>query len=179
MLQKIAAAVVTVLVVFVVLVAMQPAEFRVARSTTIAAPRAVVFPLVNDLHAFQQWNPYAKKDPAMTQSFEGPPAGPGAVYKWKGNPEIGEGSMTITETRPDELVRIRLEFLEPFRAINTVDFTFETQGDQTAVTWSMAGTNNLTAKAIQLFVDMDEMVGGDFDKGLADLKALAEGRAAS
>ena len=172
--QKIVAAIVTVLVVFVVLVAMQPGEFRVARSTTIAASPSVAFAQVNDLHAFNQWNPWTRKDLAMKQSYEGPRAGPGAVYRWEGNAEVGAGSMTITETRPSELVRMRLEFHKPLRAINAVDFTFEPVGDRTAVTWSMAGTNNLTAKAMHLFMDMDAMVGSDFEKGLADMKALAE-----
>ena len=113
----------------------------------------------------------------MKQSWEGPAAGPGAIYRWSGNAEIGEGSMTITETRPNELVRLELAFLKPFRATNVVDFTFEPKGDQTIVTWSMSGTNNLTAKAIHVFMNVDKMVGTDFEKGLADMKALAESRA--
>lgn len=178
MLQKIVAVIVALLVVFVVLVAMQPAEFHVARSTTIAAAPAAVFAQVNDLHAFNEWNPWAKRDPAMKQAYEGPPAGPGAVYLWEGNAEVGMGSMKILETRPNELVRLELAFRKPFRATNLVEFTFEPKGEQTLVTWNMHGVNDLTAKAIHLFMDMDAMVGGDFEKGLADMKALAESRVA-
>jgi len=174
MLMKILVVVVAILAVLSVIVALQPSEFRIARSTTISAPPAALFPRVNDLHAFQEWNPYAKKDPAMTQSWEGPAAGPGAVYRWSGNAEIGEGSMRILESRPNELVRIELAFLRPFETTNTVDFTFVPSGDQTTVTWSMSGTNGFMAKAAGLVMDMDAMVGGDFEKGLADMKALAE-----
>jgi hypothetical protein len=174
MLRTILNALVTVLVVFAVLVAVQPAEFRVARSSTISALPPAVFARVNDLHAFQEWSPWAKRDPAMKYSYEGPQSGPGAVYRWEGDSEVGAGSMTITESRPSELVRMKLEILKPFRTINIVEFTFEPQGDQTAVTWSMAGTNNLTGKAVRLFMDMDRIVGGDFEKGLADLGSLVE-----
>ena len=179
MLKKILVAILATITVLAVIVAMQPSEFRIARSTTISAPPAALFARVNDLHAFQQWNPYAKKDPTMMQSWEGPPAGPGAVYRWSGNAEIGEGSMKILESRPNELVRIELAFVRPFEATNAVDFTFVPNGDQTTVTWSMSGTNGFMAKAVGLFMDMDAMVGGDFEKGLADMKALAEGQAAS
>ena len=176
MIIKILIALVAIIAIFAVFVSMQPAEFRIARSTTISAPPAALFARVNDLHAFQEWNPYAKKDPAMKQSWEGPTAGPGAIYRWSGNAEIGEGSMKILESRPNELVRLELAFLKPFQATNTVDFTFVPAGEQTTVTWSMTGTNGFMAKAASLLMDMDKMVGGDFEKGLADMKALAEGR---
>ena len=178
MLKKIVVLVIAVLFVLATTIAMQPAEFRIARSITVAAPPAVLFAEVNDLHAFQVWNPYAKKDPAMKQSYEGPPAGVGASYAWAGNQEVGTGRMTIVESRPNDLVRMKLEFLAPFRATNVAEFTFEPAGNDTVVTWSMSGTNDLMGKAIGLVMDMDKMVGGDFEKGLADLEALAEARAA-
>lgn len=178
MLKKIVVLVISVLFVLATTVAMQPAEFRIARSITVSAPPAVLFAQVNDLHAFQVWNPYAKKDPAMKQTYEGPPAGVGAAYAWAGNQDVGTGRMTIVESRPDELVRMKLEFLAPFRATNVAEFTFEPDGDDTVVTWSMSGTNDLMGKAIGLMMDMDKMVGGDFEKGLADLEALAEAGAA-
>ncbi len=178
MLKKIVVLVICVLFVLATTIAMQPAEFRIARSITVSAPPAVLFAQVNDLHAFQVWNPYAKKDPAMKQTYEGPPAGVGAAYAWAGNQEVGTGRMTIVESRANELVRMKLEFLAPFRATNGAEFTFEPAGDGTVVTWSMSGTNDLMGKAISLVMDMDKMVGGDFEKGLADLKTLAESRAA-
>ena len=163
-----------IIVIFVIMVALQPAEFRIVRSASISAPPAVVFAQVNDLHKWQEWSPWAKMDPAAKNTFEGPPAGTGAAFRWAGNNKVGEGTMTITESRPSELIRFKLEFLEPFKATNTAEFTFKPEGNQTAVTWSMFGKNNFMAKAFGLFVNCDKMVGGQFEKGLADLKSLAE-----
>ena len=118
--------------------------------------------------------PYAKRDPAMKKTYEGAPAGTGAIYTWAGNNEVGEGRLTIVESRPNELITIKLEFVRPFAATNTAEFTFKPEGDQTAVTWSLTGKNNLISKAIGLFMDVDKMVGGDFEKGLADLKSVKE-----
>jgi hypothetical protein len=129
---------------------------------------------VNDFHKWEEWSPWAKLDPAAKATFEGPSAGTGAIFRWAGNKEVGEGSMTITESRPSDLIRIRLEFLKPFAATNTAEFTFKPEGDQTAVTWSMAGQNNFMSKAICLFMDRDKMVGGKFEEGLAAMKSIAE-----
>jgi len=153
---------------------MQPSEFRVVRSATISAPPPAVFAQVNDFHKWEAWNPWAKIDPAMKQGYEGTPAGVGAIYIWAGNNEVGEGRMTITESRPSELIRIKLEFFKPFAATNSAEFTFKPEGNQTAVTWRMSGENNFLAKAIHLFVNMDKMIGGQFEKGLADMKLLVE-----
>ena len=177
MLKKILLGVVAVLVVFAVIVALQPADFKVVRSASITAEPATVFSEVNDLHRWNAWSPWAKLDPAMKQTHAGAPAGTGAIYSWAGNSDVGEGRMTITESRPNELVRIKLEFLKPFAATNTTEFTFKPQGNQTAVTWSMAGEKNFISKAMCLFMNMDKMVGGDFEKGLASLKSIAESRA--
>jgi hypothetical protein len=121
--------------VLVVIVALQPSEFRVARSTTISASPPAVFAQVNDFHNWQAWNPFAKNDPAMKQSYEGAPAGTGAVYTWSGNKEVGEGRMTITESRPSDLIRINLEFFKPFAAKSVAEFIFKPEGSQTVVTW--------------------------------------------
>jgi len=164
MLKKIFIGIGVIIIVFLIVVATRPAEFRVTRSASISAPPAVVFAQVNDLHKWDAWSPWAKLDPAMKQTHEGAPAGPGAVYSWAGNSDVGEGRMTITESRPDELVRIKLEFLKPFAAVSTTEFMFKPEGNQTAVTWSMTGTNNFMAKAMCLFMNMDKMVGGDFEK---------------
>ncbi len=163
-----------VVVVLVVVVALQPADFRVARSATMSAPAPVVFSQVNDLHKWEAWNPWQKKDPAMKLTFAGPPAGPGASYSWAGNNEVGEGRLTITESRQSDMVRIKLEFMKPFAATNTAEFTFKPEGDRTAVTWSMEGRNNFFAKALHLVMNMDKMVGGEFEKGLADMKSVVE-----
>jgi uncharacterized protein YndB with AHSA1/START domain len=155
-------------------VASRPSEFRVARTATIDAPVPVVFAQVNDFHRWAAWSPYDKRDQAMRKTYEGAPAGTGAIYAWAGNKEVGEGRSTITESRPNELIRIRLEFARPFKATSTAEFTFRPEGDRTAVTWSLTGRNNFMVKAIGLFMDMDRMIGGDFEQGLAQMKSVAE-----
>jgi hypothetical protein len=177
MLKKILIALAVIVIVFVAVVALQPSEFRVARTATISAPAPAVFAQVNDFHNWNAWSPWAKLDPAMKQTYEGAPAGTGAISTWTGNKDVGEGRMTITESRPSELVRIKLEFVKPFRATNTAEFTFKPEGDQTIVTWSMAGKNNFMAKAFGLFMNMDKMIGGDFEKALANLKSATEAAA--
>jgi uncharacterized protein YndB with AHSA1/START domain len=174
MLKKIFIGIVVIVVAFAVIVALQPSEFRVARGTTISAPPATVFAQVNDFHNWEAWSPWAKLDPAAKATFEGPRAGKGAIFRWAGNEEVGEGSMMITESRPSDLIRIKLDFLKPFEATNTAEFTFKPEGNQTAVTWSMEGQNNFIAKAVCLFMNMDKMVGGQFEKGLASMKSIAE-----
>jgi uncharacterized protein YndB with AHSA1/START domain len=175
--RKILIGLVVVLAGLVVVIALQPSEFRVERTVTVAAPAPMVFAQVNDFHHWEAWNPWGKIDPAMKQAYAGAPAGVGAVYSWVGNHEVGEGRMTITESRPSELIRIRLDFLKPFSATSTAEFAFQPVGDQTAVTWSMIGTNNFVAKAIHLVLNMDRMIGGQFEIGLARLKANAEASA--
>jgi uncharacterized protein YndB with AHSA1/START domain len=165
--------------VLAVVVALQPADFRIERSTTIAAPAPAVFAQVNDFRRWDAWSPWARVDPTMKQTFEGAPAGAGAVYRWMGNREVGEGRMTMTDSQPPELVRIRLEFMKPFAATNTAEFTFRPEGERTAVTWRMTGQRNFVAKAVCLVMDMDAMVGGMFEKGLAQMKTVAETAAKS
>jgi uncharacterized protein YndB with AHSA1/START domain len=174
MLKTILITLVVIVVVFIVVASMQPSEFSVTRTATISAPPPAVFAQVNDLHKWEEWSPWAKRDPAAKKTYEGPSAGTGAIYRWAGNKEVGEGSLTITESRPNDLIRMKLEFLKPFQATNTVEFTFKPQGDQTLVTWTMMGKNNFIAKVLHLFMDMDKMVGGDFEKGLAQIKSLVE-----
>jgi uncharacterized protein YndB with AHSA1/START domain len=159
---------------FVVVVLTRPDDFRLSRSTTIAAPPAVVFAQVNDFHKWEAWSPWAKLDPYATNSFEGPAEGVGAKFSWAGNSKVGTGSMTITESRPDDLVRLRLDFLKPFKQTSTTEFTMQPTENQTVVTWTMTGKNNFMAKAFSLFMDCEKMIGPDFEKGLANLKAVAE-----
>ena len=179
MLETILIIVAIIVALFIVVVIMQPSEFRVERSGTVAAPAKEVFAQVNDFHNWEAWSPWAKRDPAMKQTYEGPPAGKGAIYSWTGNKQVGEGRMTITESRPSEYVRINLEFLRPFKATNTAEFAFKPQGSETAVTWSMTGRKNFVFKAFGLFMNMDKMVGNDFEKGLAQMKRVVEGTAKS
>jgi len=168
---------VAAVVVLLVVVALQPSSFRIERSATIAAPPAAVFAQVNDFHNWEAWNPWQKVDPGVKNTYSGAPAGPGATFAWQGNKDVGEGRMTIVESHPNDLVKIRLEFLKPFAATNTADFTFVPAGNQTRVTWAMFGDNSFMAKAMGLIMNMDKMVGGQFEKGLADLKSIAETKA--
>ena len=162
------------LAVLAVIVSIQPDTFRVARSRTMAAPPPVVFAQVDDLRNWEAWNPWQKKDPAMKLAFSGPPTGPGASYSWAGNKDVGEGSLTIKESRPNDLVRIELQFTKPFRGTNTATFTFAPAGNQTNVTWIMEGRNTFLSKALHLVMNMDKMIGNDFEKGLANMKAVVE-----
>ena len=177
MLVKILIVLAVAVVVVVIVVALQPAEDQVARRATSAAPPAAVFAQVNDLHQFQTWNPFAR-DPAAKNTFEGAPAGVGAVLAWSGNSQVGEGRMTIIESRPNELIRIRLDFVRPFASTAFAEFTFTPEGGRTAVTWSMTGRKNFISKAMGLVVSMDRMIGGQFELGLATLKSLSEAAAA-
>jgi hypothetical protein len=174
MLIKILIALIVIVAVFAIIVAVQPSEFRIVRSASISAPAPEVFAQVNDFHKWQAWSPWAKLDPAAKATFEGPSAGTGAIFRWAGNKEVGEGSMMIIESRPSEVIRIKLEFLKPFAATNTAEFTFKPEGNKTAVTWSMSGRNNFIAKAFCLFMNVDKMVGSQFEKGLASMKSVAE-----
>ncbi len=163
-----------IIIVFVVVVALQPSEFTVTRSAAIAAPPEAVFAQVNDLHKWEAWNPWGKIDPAMKQTYEGAAAGNGAIYSWVGNAKVGEGRMTITESSPNELIRFNLEFFKPMAGTSTAEFTFKPEGNQTTVTWSMTGKNNFIAKAVCLFMSMEKMLGGQFEQGLAQMKSVAE-----
>ena len=175
MIKKILLGLVVVLGIFAIVVAFQPAAFQVVRAAKISAAPQTVFAEVNDLHKWDAWSPWAKLDPAMKVTHSGAPAGKGASYHWAGNKEVGEGRMTITESRSPELVRINLEFIKPFASTNLTEFTFKPDGNQTSVTWTMSGEKNYISKAVCMFMDMGKMVGGDFEKGLAALKAVAEG----
>ncbi|MBC7783344.1 MAG: SRPBCC family protein [Burkholderiales bacterium] len=167
-------AIAAVIVIFILIVATRPSQFQIARSAKMAAPAPIVFTQVNDFRNWDAWSPWAKLDPNMTATREGPPAGTGAVYKWSGNGKVGEGMMTITDSRPSDSVRLKLQFMRPFKCTNQTEFTFQPQGDQTVVNWVMTGQNNFVCKAFGLFINMDKMIGRDFEKGLAQMKAVSE-----
>jgi uncharacterized protein YndB with AHSA1/START domain len=177
MLIKISIALAVIVVGLVVVVAMRPSEFRVSRTATMSAPAPAVFAQVNDFHNWEAWNPWGKVDPGMKQTFEGAAAGRGAIYTWAGNGEVGEGRMILTESRPSDLIKIDMEFRKPFAGASTAEFTFKPEGSQTTVTWAMTGKNNFTAKAIGLVMNMDKMIGDQFEKGLADMKSVVEASA--
>jgi hypothetical protein len=168
------AAVILILVIFI---AMRPADFRYARSSVIAAPASVIFPHVNDFKKMDVWSPWLKFDPNVKITHEGPPSGVGAIETWNGDKNVGSGRMTVVESRPNELIRLKLEFFRPFAATNTAEFTFEPQAGGTTVTWAMTGKYNFITKGMGLFMNMDKMIGGNFEKGLADLKKIAEAEA--
>ena len=161
-------------IAFVIIVAVQPSDFRITRTAKISAPAATVFEQVNDFRNWNAWSPWAKLDPEMKHTYEGASEGKGAVYTWAGNDDVEEGRMTIVESRPPEVVVLNLEFLKPFAATNVTEFSFVPEGDQTNVSWSMYGKRNFMMKAMCLFMDMDKMVGGDFEKGLVSMKSIVE-----
>ena len=167
-------AVAVVVIVIVAIIAMQPSDFRITRTATVSAPPPAVFAQVNDFHKWEAWSPWEKLDPAMKKTYEGASEGTGAIYSWVGNNKVGEGRLTLTESRPSDLIRIKLEFLRPWKATNATEFTFKPEGNQTVVTWSMSGRKNFMLKAFGLFMNLDKMVGADFEKGLAQLKSLVE-----
>ena len=154
--------------------ASKPDSFRVQRSATIKAPPEKIFPLINDLHNWTVWSPYEKKDPAMRRTHSGAASGKGAVYEWDGNGEVGKGRMEIVESAAPAKILIDLKFLEPFAANHVAEFVLKPQGDVTEVTWAMYGPAHFVSKVVQIFIDMDRMVGNDFASGLANLKAIAE-----
>ena len=179
MLTKTLLVVAALIVIFLIVAALQPADYRVERTMRISAPAAVVFAQVNDLRQYQLWNPWAKFDPAAKYTHSGAPTGIGATLAWAGNSQIGEGRMTIVESRPNVLVRMKLEFIKPFASVATADFAFAQDDNQTVVTWSMHGEKNFMSKVFGLVMNMDKMIGGQFEEGLTTLKSISEEAAAS
>ncbi|HET9976183.1 MAG TPA: SRPBCC family protein [Burkholderiaceae bacterium] len=174
MLKAILLVVAAVIAALLVSAAFRPDSFRLARSTTIAAPPEKVFALINDLRQFNTWNPFAKKEPSAVITYDSTSAGVGGAYGWKGD-KTGEGRMQIVESVPAQRVSAKLDFVKPFEAHNRVDFTIQPQGDKgSTVTWAMQGPMPYLFRLVTVFSDMDKTVGKDFDNGLADLKALAE-----
>ena len=169
MIKKILIGLAAVIVIFLIVVATRPADFRVERSATLTASPAALFEQVNDHHKFAVWNPFMKLDPNVKNTYSGPDSGVGAVCSWDGNSDIGAGSSTITESKPGELVRMRMDWKRPMESTSTVDFTFKPQGDKTIVTWAMYGKNGFIGKAVSIFMSCEKMCGPPFEQGLADL----------
>ena len=154
--------------------ALQPDSFRVERATTIKAPPEKVFAVLNDFHRWDAWSPWEKLDPAMKRTHSGSQSGRGAVYAWEGNSQVGNGRMEIIESVAPSKVAIKLDFLDPFEAHDVAEFTLVPQGEATQVRWVMHGPSPYLTKLMGIFVSMDDMIGGDFEAGLANLKAVAE-----
>lgn len=175
MIKTVLLVVVAAIALLLIVAATRPDTFRVERSTTIAAPAERLFPLINDLRSFNTWNPYARKDPAMKAEYSGPQAGPGAVFDFQGNKEVGKGRISITGSSAPSSVTMQLDMWEPFEGHNTVKFTLVPDGaGTTRVTWAMHGPSAFITKLMGLFFNMDQMIGKDFEAGLANLKQLAE-----
>lgn len=153
--------------------ATKPDSFRVQRVVLINAPPDKVFPLINDMKAWTAWSPYEKKDPAMKRTYGAVTAGKGATYAWDGDKNVGQGSMEIVESGPRKIV-LKLDFLKPFEAHNMGEFLLEPKGDSTSVTWAIYGPSPYMSKVVGTFMNIDDMIGRDFEKGLADLKVAAE-----
>lgn len=154
--------------------ATKPATYRIERSIVTSASAPAVFAQLEDLHRFPDWSPWQELDPAMKVEHSGAEKGTGASYFWSGNDKVGEGRMTITESIPADHVTLKLEFLKPFASTSDTQWKLTPEGNGTRITWSMDGTNNFMGKVMSIFMDMDQMIGKDFEKGLAKLKQVAE-----
>lgn len=174
MLSGIVIAVVVVIAAVLIVAAIRPGAFEVKRSIAINASPERVFPLIDDFNDWRTWSPYETKDPDMQRAFSGSPSGKGAVYAWDGNNQVGKGSIEIVESVPPSRITIKLDMLKPIEGHNIVNFTLQPQGSGTQVTWAMRGSYSFISRLIGLFMNMDRMIGGDFETGLASLKAVAE-----
>lgn len=166
--------VILLVIAMLAFIATRPTDFRIQRSARIDAPPDVVFAIIDDLHKWGLWSPFDERDPNIKKTFEGAASGPGASYAWNGNSQVGEGRMTIVDSKPGELVTMKLDFTRPFKATNEVNFKLEPSGGGTQLSWIMDGKHNFMSKAISLVMDMDKMVGKDFEKGLAKLNTVAQ-----
>lgn len=174
MLKKIALGLVALIALLVIVIAMRPSRLHIERSAVFAAPPDALFAQVNSLRAFTVWSPWDRIDPAMKKTHEGPEAGVGAIYRWSGNDQAGEGAMTITESKPGDSVTYKLEFLRPMADIATARFTLKPQDGGTALTWSFDGEQSFVEKAFGLLIDLDQMLGAQFEEGFNNLRPIVE-----
>lgn len=174
MLKKILLILIILVVGILAVIALQSDEFIVSRTASMKAPATKVFSQVNDFHNWPEWSPWAKLDPDMKITYSGSESGEGAISAWSGNDEVGEGKQTIIESRSDSLIKMDLEFIRPFPSTSVAEFEFKEDQGRTAVTWKMIGKKNFLMKAMGLVMDCDSMLGGQFEKGLANLKGVVE-----
>ncbi len=163
-----------VIAAVLILAATKPDTFRIERSATLNASADKIFPLISDFHQWLKWSPWEGRDPALKRSYSGAERGKGAVYAWEGNKNVGSGRMEILEATAPSTVVIQLDFLKPFEAHNTAEFTILPQGGATRVIWVMQGPTPFMSKVMQVFMNMDRMIGKDFEAGLANLKTVTE-----
>lgn len=154
--------------------ATKPDTFRIERTTRIEAPPEKIFALINDFQNWTAWSPFEMKDPDMKRIYTGAPIGKGAVYEWHGNGDIGAGRMEIVEAVPPSRIKMKLDFFTPMQAHNMAEFHMERDGDMTDVTWAMYGPQPFVGKVMSSVMDMDKMVGSEFEAGLANLKSISE-----
>jgi hypothetical protein len=163
-----------VIVAILIFAASKPNTFSVERAISVKAPPEKIFPLINDFHQWVSWSPYENKDPAMKRSYSGAESGKGAVYGWEGNSNVGSGRMEILDASAPSKILIKLDFFKPFEGHNTAEFTMLPQGDATDLNWVMRGPAPFISKLMQVFMNLDHMIGKDFEIGLANLKRLTE-----
>jgi len=174
MIIKISIVIAVVIILVLALAAMKPDTFHIERTTSIKAAPDKIFPYVNDLHHWTAWSPYEKLDPNMKRTYSGSASGKGAIYEWEGNAKVGKGRMEIIESVPSSKITIKLDFIKPFEGHNVAEFTFQSKEGTTEVSWGMHGSVSLMGKIMHLFFNMDKLVGGAFERGLANLKARVE-----
>jgi uncharacterized protein YndB with AHSA1/START domain len=174
MLKTLALVLVVAIAALLVFAATRPDAFRVQREITINAAPQTVFARLTDFRRWGEWSPWETLDPSMQRSHSGAASGQGAVYAWQGSGKVGAGRMEIVEASPPARVRIQLDFIKPFAARNTAEFTLSPQGEATRVVWAMHGSSPFISKLMGVFIDMDRMIGADFETGLANLKAVSE-----
>jgi uncharacterized protein YndB with AHSA1/START domain len=167
-------ALVVLIAAVVIIAATKPDTFRIERSASLKAPPERIFALINDFHNWGAWSPWEKMDPNLKRTFSGQPSGTGSIYEWEGNKKVGQGRMEIKESSPSRKIIIQLDFLKPFEAYNTAEFTLDPVGDSTNVNWAMHGRQPFMFKVMKVFMNMDKLVGKDFEAGLANLKAQTE-----
>jgi hypothetical protein len=161
-------------VILLVIAAMKPDTFCIQRKANFKAPPEKIFPEISDFHKWGAWSPWEKLDPNLKRTYSGATSGQGAIYEWEGNKQVGKGRMEIMQAIPSSKISIKLDFLKPFKAHNTAEFSFEPQGESTNVTWSMLGQQPFMFKVMSVFFSMDKMVGKDFEAGLANLKTITD-----
>jgi uncharacterized protein YndB with AHSA1/START domain len=160
--------------IVLILAATKPNTFSVQRAITVKAPPEKIFAVISDFHRWGSWSPWENKDPAMQRTYSGAASGRGAVYAWDGNKNVGSGRMEILDASTPSKIVIKLDFFKPFEAHNTAEFTMLPQGDVTNLTWVMHGPAVFMSKVMQVFMNLDKMIGKDFETGLANLKSLTE-----
>jgi hypothetical protein len=165
-----------VVVCVLLFAATRPSQFSVTRTARINADANKIFESIEDFKTWANWSPWDQLDLSMQRTYEGEPRGVGAVYSWKGNAKVGEGRMQITDTAVPSVIKIKLDFIKPFEAHNSTEFTLTPAGDGVDVTWCMSGESNYMSKVMGLFMSMDKMIGASFEQGLANLKKLTEAR---